>query len=218
MQFRIWDIFSPDRPLTLAVFLLLLGASVLSWTVAFSKFGLFRKVRSSNLRFLRSFRKATSLDALGTAIEQFRGTPLATVFEYGWTEIERQVRARQTLYNKAAIERSLELAIGEEIAVLERNLNWLATVATVTPFVGLFGTVWGIIDAFQALSTAGAASLRVVGPGIADALVATAFGLGAAIPAAVVYNWCGQQVKEIGGVMEDFTLEFLNAAERTYED
>ena len=97
-------------------------------------------------------------------------------------------------------------------------MNWLATIASVTPFIGLFGTVWGIIDAFNALSTAGSASLRAVGPGIAEALVATAMGLFAAIPAAVSYNYYGKAIRDLAGRMEDFALEFLNLAERQYEE
>jgi biopolymer transport protein TolQ len=97
-------------------------------------------------------------------------------------------------------------------------MNWLATTASVTPFIGLFGTVWGIIDAFQALSLAGSASLRAVGPGIAHALVATAMGLAAAIPAAVFYNHFGHVIKELGARMEDFSLEFLNLTERVFEE
>jgi biopolymer transport protein TolQ len=97
-------------------------------------------------------------------------------------------------------------------------MNWLATTATVSPFIGLFGTVWGIIEAFQAIGLAGATSMRAVAPGIANALVATALGLAAAIPAAVFYNHFGNVLKEMGARMEDFSLEFLNVAERGLED
>ncbi len=97
-------------------------------------------------------------------------------------------------------------------------MNWLATAATVSPFVGLLGTVWGIIGAFQALGLAGSASLRAVAPGIADALVATAVGLASAIPAAIFYNHFGHVIREFGARMEDFSLEFMNWSERTYEE
>ena len=115
-------------------------------------------------------------------------------------------------------QRGLQLGVSEEVSRLEKNMNWLATTASVTPFIGLFGTVWGIIDAFNALATAGSASLRAVGPGIAEALVATAMGLFAAIPAAVSYNYYGKSIRELAGRMEDFALEFLNLAERQYEE
>jgi biopolymer transport protein TolQ len=214
----IWQLIDPTKPLTLAVFVLLAAASIFSWTVVFSKWGKFRKLRAANLAFLRAFRKAAGLQQVALATEQFRPAPLATVFDYGYAEVDRQVRARQTIFNKLSIERNLQIAIGEQVGELESNLNWLATTATVTPFIGLFGTVWGIIDAFQALSSAGSASLRTVGPGIAEALVATALGLAAAVPAAIFYNWFSQEVREMGARMEDFTLEFMNFAERSFED
>jgi biopolymer transport protein TolQ len=99
---------------------------------------------------------------------------------------------------------------------MERNMSWLATTAAVSPFIGLLGTVWGIMDAFQGLSATGASSLSAVGPGIAQALLATGLGLVAAIPAAISYNYFGNIIKETGQRMEDFSLEFLNAAERNY--
>jgi biopolymer transport protein TolQ len=218
MFIQIWELIQLDRPLSFSVVLILLLASIFSWAVAFSKLGAFRRLRSANMSFLRAFRKATGFEQLSLASEQYRGAPLVTVFDYGYAELDRQVKSKGSIFNKLSLERSLQLGISEEVGKLERNLNWLATVATVAPFIGLFGTVWGIIDAFQALSTAGSASLRVVGPGIADALVATALGLAAAVPAAIFYNWCGAQVKEMGTRMEDFSLEFMNMSERTFED
>ncbi len=140
------------------------------------------------------------------------------MFDFGYEEVERQVKSRGTLSNKLALERTLQLGISEELAKLERNMNWLATTATVSPFIGLFGTVLGIIDSFQALGLAGSASLRAVAPGISEALVATAMGLAAAIPAAIFYNHFGHVIREIGARMDDFSLEFLNLAERNFED
>lgn len=218
MFIQIWELIQLDRPLSFSVILILLLASIFSWAVAFSKLGAFRRLRAANVSFLRAFRKATGFEQLSLASEQYRGAPLVTVFDYGYAELDRQVKSKGILFNKLSLERSLQLGISEEVGKLERNLSWLATVATVAPFIGLFGTVWGIIDAFQALSSAGSASLRVVGPGIADALVATALGLAAAVPAAIFYNWCGTQVKEIGTRMEDFSLEFMNMSERAFED
>lgn len=177
-----------------------------------------KKARAANVHFLRAFRKAQGLDALALASEQFKESPLANVFGFGYEEVERQVRTAGQLRNKTAIERMLQLGISQETGRLENRMNWLATTATVCPFVGLFGTVWGIIEAFNALSFSGAASLRAVGPGIADALVATAMGLGAAIPAAIFYNHFGHVIKEIGVRMDEFALEFMNLTERTFEE
>jgi biopolymer transport protein TolQ len=152
------------------------------------------------------------------SVEQFRPCPLAAVFDFGYEEVSRQVKSHGTVSNKVALERTLQLGISEEQTKLERNMNWLATTASVTPFIGLFGTVWGIIDAFQGLGQAGSASLRAVAPGISEALVATAMGLAAAIPAAIFYNHYGQVVREILARMEDFVLEFLNTSERSLGD
>lgn len=218
LQFKIWDMVSRAQPLQLAVFAMLLVASVVSWAIVFSKWFVFSKARSSNRRFLRTFRKAPGLEAVSVASEQFRPCPLATVFDFGYEEVTRQIKAHGSVTNQQALERSLQLGISEEVAKLERNMNWLATTATITPFMGLFGTVWGIIDAFQGLGLAGSASLRAVAPGISEALVATAMGLAAAIPAAIFYNYYGHVIREIGARMEDFCMEFLNLAERNFEE
>ncbi len=123
--------------------------SLVSWTIIFSKLALFRRARNGNLRFLRAFRKATRLDAVAAASEQFRAAPLATVFDFGYSEVARQMTARQKITNMTALERTLQLGMSEEITRMERSMNWLATTASVSPFIGLFGTVWGIINAFQ---------------------------------------------------------------------
>lgn len=212
------NLFFSSNPIHIATLLLLLGASVFSWTIIFSKWKMLKTIDKSNANFLRACRKATTMEAIALATEQFRNAPLVTVFEFGFEEVARQINKKQALYNKTSVERGLQLGVSEEVSRLEKNMNWLATTASVTPFIGLFGTVWGIIDAFNALATAGSASLRAVGPGIAEALVATAMGLFAAIPAAVSYNYYGKSIRELAGRMEDFALEFLNLAERQYEE
>jgi biopolymer transport protein TolQ len=218
LQYSIWDMVSRAKPLQQSVLGLLLVASVVSWAVVFSKWLGFGRARAGNSRFLRAFRKAAGLEVFAAVTEQFRPCPLATVFDFGYDEAARQIKARGAVTNQQALERSLQLGISEEIAKLERNMNFLATTATVSPFVGLFGTVWGIIDAFQGLGMSGSASLRAVAPGISEALVATAMGLAAAIPAAIFYNYYGHVIREIGARMEDFCLEFLNLAERNFEE
>ena len=197
---------------------LLVVLSILSWTIIFSKWSTFRQARNANRMFLKAFRKTPELRSVAVASEQFQSAPLVVVFDFGYAEVDRQLKIRGRLTNPVSLERSLQLGISEEIAKLEHNMNWLATTATVSPFIGLFGTVWGIIEAFQAIGLAGATSMRAVAPGIANALVATALGLAAAIPAAVAYNHFGNNLKEIGARMEDFSLEFLNVAERGMED
>lgn len=217
LQVSIWTLIRRAQPLPMAVFIILLLFSIFSWAIIFQKWSQFRRVRLANARFLRAFRKANGLEQIALASEQFRPCPLAAVFDFGYQEMARQIKARGTISNRSALERALQLGISEEVTRLERNMNWLATTASVTPFIGLFGTVWGIIDAFQGLAMAGSASLRAVAPGISEALVATALGLGAAIPAAIFYNYFGHVIRELGARMEDFALEFMNTADRSFE-
>ena len=218
LQVSIWETIQGAGPISWTVLVILVVLSLASWTIIFSKWSRFKNARVANTRFLRAFRKANGLQAVALASEQFRLSPLVTVFDFGYTELDRQVASKGTLSNRSSLERTLQLGVSEELARLERNMNWLATAATVSPFIGLFGTVFGIIKAFGALGAAGSASLRAVAPGIADALVATAAGLAAAIPAAVAYNYFGYAIREFGARMEDFTLEFMNLTERTFED
>ena len=213
----LWDLFLNLRPVPLAIIALLIIFSLVSWTIVFSKSSVFGKAKRENRSFLRAFRKANSLQAVALASEQFNSAPLVTVFDFGYREVERQVNQRGALVNKPSIERSLQLGISEEVTKLEMRMNWLATVASTSPFIGLFGTVWGIIDAFQGLGNAGSASLRAVAPGISEALLTTAVGLIAAIPAAIFYNIFGTRIKELGTRMEDFAIEFQNLAERDFE-
>ena len=212
----LWDLFQNLRPVPLAIIVILILFSLFSWTIVFAKSSVFNRARRDNRNFLRAFRKASNLQSVAVASEQFTSAPLVAVFDFGYGEVERQIKQRGTLVNKDAVERSLQLGISEEITKLEQNMNWLATVASVSPFIGLFGTVWGIIDAFQGLGNAGSASLRAVAPGISEALITTAIGLAAAIPAAIFYNLFGTRIKEIGTRMEDFAIEFQNLAERDF--
>ena len=217
-QTNLWEMVNHSGPLGMAVLGILVCFSIFSWTVIFSKWSSLRGSRQANSRFLRAFRKANGLEAVMVASEQYRPSPLVSVFDFGYEEIERQMKARGTLTNRPALERTLQLGISEELAKLERNMNWLATTATVTPFIGLFGTVLGIIRAFQDLGQQGSTSLRTVAPGISEALIATAVGLAAAIPAAIFYNHFGHSIREMGARMDDFAMEFLNLAERSFGD
>jgi biopolymer transport protein TolQ len=215
LQINIWEMVGRGGPLTIGVLAILLIFSIFSWAIIFSKWSALRSARSADARFLRAFRKAAGLDAVMVASEQFRPAPLVSVFEFGYEEMHRQVKARGTISNKVSLDRTLQLGVSEELAKMERNMSFLATTASISPFIGLFGTVLGIIRAFQELGMQGSASLRAVGPGIADALIATAVGLAAAIPAAIFYNHFSNSIRELGARMDDFSLEFLNMAERS---
>lgn len=218
LQLSIWELVMAASLMSKAVLALLLVASLMSWSVIFAKWTQFKNAASANAAFLRAFRKAPNLDAVAVASEQFRNSPLTGVFDFGYQEVARQIKVKGEIGNKTALERTLQLGISEELARLERSMSWLATTATVSPFVGLFGTVLGIIDAFQGLGASGSASLRAVAPGISEALIATAAGLAAAIPAAIAYNAFGHSIKELAARMDDFSLEFLNLTERHFEE
>ena len=218
LQTNILEMVSRSTPVGYGVLVVLVSLSLISWAIIFSKWTAFRRAVDANAKFLRVFRKAEGLDAIVAASEQFRPAPLVAVFEFGYEEIHRQVKTRGKLRNKASLERSLQLGISEEMTKLDRNLNWLATTASIAPFIGLLGTVVGIMRSFHELGQAATASLRVVGPGISDALLATAVGLFAAIPAAMAYNHFGHMLKEIGSRMDDFSIEFLNMTDRSFED
>ena len=147
LQADFWELVSRDA-LIIVVLGILACFSVFSWTVIISKWQAFRGARKSNSRFLRAFRKAGGFEAVMVASEQYRPSPMVAVFDFGYEEIERQVKSRGKVNNRVALERSIQLGISEELAKLERNMNWLATTASVSPFIGLFGTVIGIINAF----------------------------------------------------------------------
>ena len=136
------------------------------------------------------------------------------MFEAALDEHKRQMGTTGAVRNLVAVQRAMQIASSEEISRLERNLPWLATTGAVTPFVGLFGTVWGIIDAFHGLGTAGAATLRAVAPGISEALITTAAGLVTAIPAVIAYNLISHSIRDFAARTDDFALEVLNAVER----
>jgi biopolymer transport protein TolQ len=195
--------------------LLILGAfSVVSWAVILSKWRLIRNARAQGGRFIRAFRKAGRMQDVASVANQFRPSPLVGVFEGAVDEFKRQMGTTGTIHNMTAVQRSMQIASSEEITRLERNVTWLAITGAVTPFVGLFGTVWGIIDAFHGLGTAGAATLRAVAPGISEALITTAAGLAAAIPAVIAYNLINGSIRELAARNDDFTLEMLNLVER----
>lgn len=193
------------------VLIILLIFSVASWAIIFSKWGLFRRARTQSNRFMRMFRKSERLNDVASVVEQFKPSPLVAVFEGAYGELRKQ-----TTYpiRMTALQRATQIAASEELTRLESRLPWLATTGAVTPFIGLFGTVWGIIDAFHGLGTAGSATLRAVAPGISEALITTAAGLFAAIPAVIAYNAFTQQIREFGARMDDFSLELVNEVER----
>ncbi|MFZ0732606.1 MAG: MotA/TolQ/ExbB proton channel family protein [Candidatus Sulfotelmatobacter sp.] len=212
---EIADMISNSGPVAKLVLLALLAFSLVSWAIILTKWSLLRRARMQSGRFVRAFRKAQRLQDIAAVADQFKPSPLVGVFEGGYEEYRRQTATSGTLRNLVSIQRGMQIGASEEITRLERNVPWLAITAAVTPFVGLFGTVWGIIDAFHGLGTAGAATLRAVAPGISEALITTAAGLAAAIPAVIAYNLIGASIREFASRSDDFALEVLNAVENS---
>jgi len=212
---EIIDLVGETGPVAKTVLLILLIFSLISWAIILSKWSVLRRARVQSGRFVRAFRKAQRLQDVAAVAEQFRPSPLVGVFEGGFEEYRRQgASSTGMVRNPLSIQRAMQIANSEELTRFERNLPWLAITGAVTPFVGLFGTVWGIIDAFHGLGTAGAATLRAVAPGISEALITTAAGLAAAIPAVIAYNLIGGSIRELAARGDDFALEVLNAVDR----
>ena len=204
------SLFSNTGLVARAVLLILLLFSLFSWSIVVAKWSLFRRAKVQSGRFVRAFRKAQRMQDVAAVAEQFKPSPLVSVFEGAYEELRRQ----GPRINVTSIQRSTQIASSEELTRLERRLPWLATTGAVTPFIGLFGTVWGIIDAFHGLGDAGAATLRAVAPGISEALITTAAGLFTAVPAVIFYNMYMNNIREFGARMDDFSLELLNTVER----
>jgi len=205
--------------------------SLVSWIIIFAKFVRLRRLGRQSEKFVAFFRKSKRFSEVNAIASQLTDTPLTTLFKAGYAELDAQVKANRPedpavtasggagkllIKNIAGVERALERAIGVEVSRLTRNMTFLATTASACPFIGLFGTVWGIMQSFRAIGQTGSTSIAAVAPGISEALVNTAAGLAAAIPALVFYNYFMGKVRQQRAGMEDFALEFVNLAERNF--
>ena len=206
--------------------------SVVSWGIILYKLWTFNRIQSQSTRFLEIFRRSAKFSEVQAVCQSLSDSPLVGIFLAGYAELNLQLRQppavansannpsapapRPTLKSLPGVDRALMRASNVETNKLEKHVTFLATTAAVTPFIGLFGTVLGIIAAFQGIGAQGSTSLDVVAPGIADALIATAAGLAAAIPAVYFYNLLTQRVKALASDMDDFSLEFLNIVERNF--
>jgi biopolymer transport protein TolQ len=216
-------IVTRSTPVNQAVLAILVVFSIASWAVILIKYLSFRTASRQSDTFLGAFRKGGFTEAQ-SACDASKASPLVGLFQAGYAEMSAQFRltgpaapgARPQLKSLEAVDRALLRAAASEISRLEQKLTFLATTASVTPFIGLFGTVVGIMIAFQRIGTTGSTNLAVVGPGISEALVATAMGLFAAIPAVLAYNQLTHRVKEFSAAMDDFAMEFLNIVERNF--
>ncbi|ATX79746.1 Cell division and transport-associated protein TolQ [Mariprofundus aestuarium] len=205
------------------VLLLLMLLSFVSWAIIFNKWRFYRKSRNEAEQFSQNFWGGTDMDTILSGIpQQYADSPLPNIFQAGYREFMRANRdASHEQAGKIVaaggmdgIRRALDAAFSREMEKLSRNLAFLATVGSTSPFIGLFGTVWGIVNAFQSIALTKNTSLIAVAPGIAEALVATAFGLIAAIPAVVAYNKFTADLKRMAANMEQFSSEFLNIISR----
>jgi biopolymer transport protein TolQ len=217
---NVWGLVMEAGWVVKLVMILLVVASVLSWTIIFWKWKMLKSVVAENKKFSDSFWSAGSLDAAQRMAKTHTAAPMTRVFESGLHEFN-QVSALGLERSQACellesnVTRSLEKTISQESERMQKHMQFLATTASAGPFIGLFGTVWGIMTAFINIGATGASNLAVVAPGIAEALIATALGLFAAIPAAIFFNFFIGQIKEIANGMKHFAMDFMNTAKRS---
>ncbi|MCM0084011.1 protein TolQ [Geomonas sp. Red32] len=208
------------------VLIVLLYFSVVSWGIIFYKLLQIYRANGASERFMEFFYKSKRFDTIGSQLDRFENSPLTVLFKEGYAELRRlQEKVEQKadpnvistdLGGIDNISRALRRATTSEITRLEKYLTFLATTGSTAPFIGLFGTVWGIMSAFQNIGQSGSASLAVVAPGIAEALIATAIGLVAAIPAVMGYNHFQQRIRVLISEMDSFSTEFLNIVQRNF--
>ena len=225
----ILDFFARSGPMAKVVLAILVGFSLASWAIMIWKHAQLRKADRHSDRFLQAFRRSARFSEVNSAAAGLGASPLVGIFQAGYAEIDAQIKAarepegeeaaparRYRIRSLAAIERTLRRAVGVEIIQLARGTPFLATTAASTPFIGLFGTVWGIMVAFDEIGATGSTSIVTVAPGIAEALVNTAAGLAAAIPALIGYNHFASRLRRVRSRMEDFVLELVNLSERNF--
>ena len=200
-------------PIAMTVLGVLLVGSLFSWAIILGKWASFRRARAQSRRFLRAFRKASRLQEIANVTETFKPSPLVNVFDEVYETYRRQTGGYGPPTNVTALERAAQTASSESLTALESRLTALATIGSTATFIGLFGTVMGIVDAFHGLGTAGAATLRAVAPGVSEALITTAAGLLVAVPAVVAYNNFAARCRDFGARMDDFARELLNSME-----
>jgi biopolymer transport protein TolQ len=207
------EMISNSGAVALSVLVVLAIASIYSWTLIFSKMSSFGKAAKQSKRFIRTFRKATRLQEIAAITGDYAPSPLAAVFEEVYEAYKRQTGGYGPPRNITPLERAAQTAGSESLTRFEQRLTWLATIASSATFVGLFGTVMGIMDAFHGLGTAGSATLRAVAPGISEALITTAAGIFVAVPAGVAYNQFTARLRIFASSIDDFARELLNSLE-----
>ena len=202
-----------------SVLYMLVLSSVACWGIVFHKFRQVREARRQSAEFVRVFWETKNLTTIYEVVDELARSPVAQVFRAGYREVVRINKDRQDDASGVrvdSVERAMKRATTEQLTELERSLTFLATTASAAPFIGLFGTVWGIMNAFLGLSMTQSSSIQAVAPGIAEALIATAAGLAAAIPAVVAYNYFAREIRVLAAEMHNFASEFLSIVERHF--
>ena len=192
-----------------AVIIILLGASVYSWALIFDKYKLFKKIEKSTSNFEERFWKSKSAESFYNSLTNRDKDPVANIFQSAMVELIK-TKNKSSSIQSARVSRIIEISADREITLIEKNFTFLATVGSTAPFIGLFGTVWGIMNSFQSIAISRNTSLAIVAPGIAEALFATALGLLAAIPAVVAYNKFNSDSKKYSARIENFSKRFLS--------
>jgi biopolymer transport protein TolQ len=220
------DFFRQAGPMAKAILALLALMSLGSWAIMIGKLVQLRRADQQSERFLEAFHRSQRFSEVNAQAGKLRSSPLVGIFQAGYAEIDGQIKNAQgpdagerkayRITSLPALQRTLTRSASVEVQTLARWVTFLATTAAAAPFIGLFGTVWGIMDAFRDIGLTGSTSIVAVAPGIAEALINTAAGLGAAIPALVGYNYFSHRVRLMRSRLEDFALEFLNLAERNF--
>jgi biopolymer transport protein TolQ len=219
VQTGVLDLISQSGLVAKLVLLLLLAASVICWAIIVTKWKALKLAHSQNEKFITMFWNGKNIDEIVTKCDKYPYSPVANVFKNGVKELRRLSNAENPGIGGSDkvdnIQRALIRTSSSEISTLEKHVNWLATTASAAPFVGLFGTVWGIMNAFQNIGASGAANLAIVAPGISEALITTATGIAAAIPAVIAYNYFAGQIKKVAVDMECFSQDFMNIVQRS---
>tara|TARA_B110000971_G_scaffold206578_1_gene229961 strand:+ start:348 stop:1028 length:681 start_codon:yes stop_codon:yes gene_type:complete len=208
-DFSLWQLFLRADFVVKSVILLLLSSSIYSWALIFNKYKLFKKINLSTSEFENKFWKAKSAESLNNSLPNKIDDPLTKIFRQAMNELVK-TKSKTSAVQSARVERVLEISTDGQINEIESNFTFLATIGSTAPFIGLFGTVWGIMNSFQSIAISRNTSLAIVAPGIAEALFATALGLLAAIPAVVAYNKFNSDSKKYTARIENFCKRFLS--------
>ena len=208
-DFSLWQLFLRADFVVKAVILLLIASSIFSWTLIFDKARLFRRIDNSTASFEDKFWKSKSAEAFYKNLPNKTEDPLTIIFKSAMSELIK-TKSKSSAVQSARVERVLEVSIDTQIKTVEKNFTYLATVGSTAPFVGLFGTVWGIMNSFQSIAISRNTSLAIVAPGIAEALFATALGLLAAIPAVIAYNKFNSDSQRYFARVDNFSKRFLS--------